>query len=330
MVRPVQPAPFTLALERRGQGFPVLCLHGHPGSKQCMRVFTDFLAQDFLTLAPDLRGYGHSQVRSAFTMSDHLADIVACLDRQKIRRCLVLGWSLGGILALEMALRYPQRVSGLILVATAAFPRSNHPPISWQDNFYTGLAGLTNWVMPGWQWNIRTWGRRSLFRYLLGQQTATAYQYLAKAAIPAYLQTSGYAQQALNQAISMGYNQEPELANITVPCLVLAGAKDRHIMPAASQATAQGLPQSRWICYENAAHLFPWEIPDQVQKILKTGSKITLKSGNSYPIRFYLPQLRINLNGHGHHVQIWVITDRQLCWFTALNSHLNALGLLAF
>ncbi|NJK40175.1 MAG: alpha/beta hydrolase [Acaryochloridaceae cyanobacterium SU_2_1] len=265
MTSPHQPTNLTLALERRGQGFPVLCLHGHPGSKQCMGMFTDFLAQDFLTIAPDLRGYGHSQVRSAFAMADHLEDLVESLDQEKISRCLILGWSLGGILALEMALRHPQRVSGLILIATAAFPRSDHPPISWQDNLYTGLAGLINWVVPGWRWNIRTWGQRSLFRYLLGQQTPAAYHYLAKAAVPAYLKTSRYAQQALNQAIQMGYNQENELAKITVPCLVLAGALDRHIIPAASKATAQGLSQSRWICYENTAHLFPWEIPDRVQ-----------------------------------------------------------------
>ena len=242
----------------------MLCLHGHPGSGQCLTVFTDALSRTYRTLSPDLRGYGRSSVQGPFHMSDHLEDLEALLDAQGIHRCLILGWSLGGILALEMALRDPQRVSGLILVATAARPRSNHPPITWQDNLFTGIAGLVNWVYPGWRWNIHTWGRRSLFRYLVNQHTPTVYHYLAQAAVPAYWQTSKYATRALVQALSAGYNRLSDLAAVTCPCLVLAGECDRHITPASSLETAQHLKASRWICYGNTAHLFPWEIPQQV------------------------------------------------------------------
>ena len=98
---------------------------------------------------------------------------------------------------MELALRLPQRVTGLILVATAARPRGNHPPISWQDNIYTGIAGLLNYIKPSWQWNIETFGKRSLFRYLIQQHTPTAYNYIAREAVPAYLQTSPAATSAL-------------------------------------------------------------------------------------------------------------------------------------
>ncbi|WP_026733911.1 alpha/beta fold hydrolase [Fischerella sp. PCC 9605] len=248
----------------QGQGFPILCLHGHPGSGSSLSVFTNHLSKRFQTIAPDLRGYGKSRFDGNFDMSDHLTDLEVLLDRFQIQKCLVLGWSLGGILAMELALRLPERVTGIILVATAARPRGNHPPVNWQDNLYTGIASVVNWIKPGWQWNIETFGKRSLFRYLIQQHTTTSYSYIAKDAVSAYLQTSAAATRALYTAIKAGYNRLTDLKQIQCPTLVLAGAQDRHITADASLETARHLSDCQWQCYANTAHLFPWEIPDRV------------------------------------------------------------------
>lgn len=248
----------------QGQGFPILCLHGHPGTGRNLSVFTNHLSQRFQTIAPDLRGYGKSSCHDDFAMPDHLDDLEALLERLQIEKFMLLGWSLGGILALELALRLPQRVTGLILVATSARPWGNHPPISWQDNVYTGIAAILNYIKPSWSWNIETFGKRSLFRYLIQQHTPTAYSYIAKEAIPAYLQTSPYATRALSDAIKSGYNRLRDIEEIKCPSLILAGAEDRHITAASSLETAKHLQNSRWQCYPHTAHLFPWEIPDKL------------------------------------------------------------------
>jgi proline iminopeptidase len=239
-------SPIALNVITQGQGFPILCLHGHPGTGNSLSVFSRHLSRRFQVLAPDLRGYGNSRVDTEFEMLDHLADLNALLDQRQIDRCLILGWSLGGILAMEMALRSPARVSGLILVATSARPWGNHPPVNWQDNLYTGLAAVINRINPGWDWNIEQFGKRSLFRYLVQQHTPDTYQYLAEEAMPAYLQTSRFATRALFKAIQEGYNRLPDLATIECPCLVLAGECDRHITAASSQETANQLPAAEW------------------------------------------------------------------------------------
>ena len=256
----------SLNVDIQGQGFPILCLHGHPGSSQTMSVFTNHLKQKYQTIAPDLRGYGASRASGNFSMEDHLVDLEILLDLLEIDRCLLLGWSLGGILALELALKFPQRFSGAILIATAAYPRSSHPKVTWKDLCYTGIAGIVNYLKPGWQWNIDTFGRKSLFRYLLYQQTPSAYTYLAREGTPAYLRTSKAAEKALTKAIARGYNRLEDIPELEIPSLVLAGAEDRHITAIASRETAQKLKHCQWKCYPQTAHLFPWEIPGQVLK----------------------------------------------------------------
>lgn len=255
---------FPLKTQIQGSGFPVLCLHGHPGSGQSMGVFTRPLSQRFTTIAPDLRGYGSSKTRQPFEMADHLVDLEALLDRLAIERCLVLGWSLGGILAMELALRYPKRITGLILIATAARPVGNHPTVDWSTYALTGVAGLVNWALPGTQWNIDWFGRRSLFRYLVRTHTPSTYRYLAQDAVTAYLATSTQANAALNTALRQRYNRLGQLHRLTCPSLMLAGAEDVHITAASSLETAAHLPNCQSHCYPHVAHLFPWEIPQQV------------------------------------------------------------------
>ncbi len=247
-------------------------LHGHPGNHHCLSVFAECLQDHLWIIAPDLRGYGQSPATAPFAMYDHLQDLEALLAHLQIDQYLALGWSLGGILALELALRSPAQVLGLILVATAARPVGNHPPVTIWDEINTGIASILNAIWPGWEWNIQTFGQRSLYRYLIRNHTPLAYRYLAAEALPAYLQTSPYARDALRSALRQKYNRLDQLDSLAardLPVLVMAGAEDRHITSAASQETADRFPQAKLMVYPETAHLFPWEIPTQVQQDVK-------------------------------------------------------------
>lgn len=258
-----------LALQQQGQGYPILCLHGHPGSANCMKVFTDVLSQQLWTISPDLRGYGESKAQSPFTMESHLLDLKALLDRLKIERCLVLGWSLGGILAMELALQLPERIAGLILVATSAHPVGNVPRPTAAELLNTlAVAGL-HWMRPSSQWSINTFGRQSLLRHLVSQHNEETYRFLMSTGFEAVLGTSRYAHQALSKALSNRYDRRADLEAIEQPCLVLSGANDRHILKGSTDETAQRLKNSRYICYPDVAHLFPWEIPQIVSQDIR-------------------------------------------------------------
>lgn len=260
---------FSLYTEDHGEGFPILCLHGHPGSAKSMGIFREQLSDRFRIIAPDLRGYGKSQTPDRFEMNQHLEDLIHLLDDRGLDRVLVLGWSLGGMVAMELALRYPDRVSGLILIATAARPWGTHPTISRLDQIWTGMAGMINLLRPGWVWNIDQIASRSLFRYLIHQHRPAVYHFLAREAVYAVLKTSRQADQALDRAIQSGYNRVPELGRLSIPVLMLIGTFDRHIAPAASLETAKAIPKCEWTTFE-AAHLIPWECRDALVNRIET------------------------------------------------------------
>lgn len=273
------------------QNLKVLCLHGHPGNSEAMQMFVrHFQSQGIQVIAPDLRGYGNFKANVPFTMLDHIQDLENILSTSSAssnssenNAYLLLGWSLGGILAIELALRYAAlsedtytspstglpRIVGLILIATAAKPRSNLPKIHWWEYTNLAIAILLHWLLskifsPAPTWHIQKFGKHSLLKYLIQQHTLFAYDCITNIGSKAVLQTSRYAHAALSKALQQGYDRTSDLHKITVPCLAIAADKDRHITPASTIETANLLPNCQLICYPHTAHLLPWEISNQL------------------------------------------------------------------
>jgi len=114
-----------LAYDRRGQGTPLVLLHGYPLDHHLWDEVAPLLEGTFDLILPDLRGFGESStVDSFYAMEDFASDIAGLLDQLGIQKTAIAGHSMGGYVALAFARLFPERVRGLGLVAsqTAADP----------------------------------------------------------------------------------------------------------------------------------------------------------------------------------------------------------------
>jgi 2-succinyl-6-hydroxy-2,4-cyclohexadiene-1-carboxylate synthase len=107
-----------LNVEQHGDGPPLLLLHGFTGSAATWAPFLDALADRFRTVAVDLHGHGRSDCPAdpaRYRLEGAVDDLLALLDRLDIERFALLGYSLGGRLALHLALAAPDRAHTLVL-----------------------------------------------------------------------------------------------------------------------------------------------------------------------------------------------------------------------
>jgi len=106
-----------LYYETYGSGQPVLVLHGGTGSLEDMRYQIAALAAERFVVAPDSRGHGRSSDTDAPLSYGLMADdMLKLLDRLKIDRVDIVGWSDGGIIGLDLAIHHPERIRRLVAI----------------------------------------------------------------------------------------------------------------------------------------------------------------------------------------------------------------------
>lgn len=106
----------------KGEGEAILLLHGLGSTKADWDFQIDTLSKYFRVIAPDLRGHGNSskpEKREEYGVSLCAEDNVLLLKELKEDQCAVLGFSMGGAVAFEMAVNHPELISKLIIVNTA-------------------------------------------------------------------------------------------------------------------------------------------------------------------------------------------------------------------
>lgn len=112
----------TLAYSDRGNGLPLVLIHGFPLCRKMWRPQAETLAKGGCrVITPDLRGFGESGLDSGMVSMDiYSDDIIALMDLLGIDKAVVGGMSMGGYVLLNLLERYPDRVAAPIFIATKA------------------------------------------------------------------------------------------------------------------------------------------------------------------------------------------------------------------
>jgi pimeloyl-ACP methyl ester carboxylesterase len=112
-----------LAYDDVGGGPCVVLLHGHPFDRSLWQPQLAALAGEFRVTAPDLRGFGESPVTPHLvSLREYAEDVVELLVRLGISEAAIVGLSMGGLVAMELATAHPERCWALGLVTTTAEP----------------------------------------------------------------------------------------------------------------------------------------------------------------------------------------------------------------
>jgi pimeloyl-ACP methyl ester carboxylesterase len=113
----------VLAHDDVGEGQALVLIHGHPFDRRMWAPQLRSLSAGFRVVAADLPGYGGSRPRGSKVtigqLADGVADLITFLD---IQHAVVVGLSMGGLVAMELGLRAPDQIDGVVLVATTAAP----------------------------------------------------------------------------------------------------------------------------------------------------------------------------------------------------------------
>jgi malonyl-CoA O-methyltransferase len=229
----------------------IVLLHGWGSASQAWQPLIPALQNIANVIALDLPGFGASQVIPEFSL-DAVVNLIAA---QLPARCVLVGWSLGGMLAVQLAVRYPQQVSRLVtLAANAKFVASRDyetaMPLAVNRQFTKSFA-------------VDPQATLKLFSGLLAQGDANERALLKQVralAEPDKINPNWL--QAL-ELLSQLDNREA-FAQLAQPGLHLLAEQDVLVPVAAAQALAQLNPQQSVQVIAGAAHALHWSQPELV------------------------------------------------------------------
>ena len=242
---------------------PLLLLHGFTQTGRGWDEVTRHLAGErYRPLAPDLRGHGAAASRRPIDVQSCVADVA----RLAGGRFALAGYSMGGRLALHVALAHPARVSRLVLVsATAGIEDPAERARRREDD-----EALAAWMVPRLMSEVADrWGAQPLFE---GQTPE-----VAAAARADRLNNEPEHLAAALRGIGTGSMQPlwDRLGELAMEVAVLAGERDEKFV-ALGRRLADGLPRGELTIVPGAGHALPLEAPAAVAAAIEgAGSQRT-------------------------------------------------------
>jgi len=211
----------------------------------------------------DNRGVGQSdKPRGLFTMTEMAEDVRAVLDAAGVERATVVGLSLGGMIAQHVALRYPSRVDGLVLLATTAGPPHFRPPRA------RALATLLTLPLGG---RLRPRGAvaPSLARLVLSQHDAARAAELLSAWPEALRNDPTSVRVYVAQLCAVvRHSTGARLGTIACPTVVMTGDDDPLIPGENSTRLAKLVPGAYLEVVQRCGHIIPASDPDSIGRAL--------------------------------------------------------------
>lgn len=237
---------------------PVLLLHGFPLTGQMWAQQEAVLRENYRVITPDLRGYGESTLGDwpdeSPTLARYADDVGFTLEMAGIKQALpVVGFSMGGYIALELLRRHPQLVSALALIDSRVVADDD-----------AGRAGRLKMADKAAEWgSARIAG---MMRPKLLASDAP------EAAVKATLTQIEYADPAAIAASQRAMAARPDstglIRALSVPLLAVAGEHDEISTPAEMRGFAELAPRGEFHQIDGAGHMAPVEAPGAVNAVL--------------------------------------------------------------
>lgn len=272
---PMRIRDVSLFVEVMGRGDPLLVMHGGPGADHWTMAPFRRLADAFTVILYDHRCNGRSDGAPVESMTwDNLtADADALREHLGFERWAVLGHSFGGHVALEYALRYPDRLSHLVLLDTGAdshWARENAPLVAAQRGHSPETVALIRRWFTG-DFEPREMG--SIFRRIGDVYSSQpGVLQLIRAALAGAWRTrlQGEPLVFAGRVLCAGWSVAARLSEISVPALVMAGEDDFVFPPECQLELASALPYGRLRLIERAGHNPHWERTAEVMDAVRS------------------------------------------------------------
>jgi pimeloyl-ACP methyl ester carboxylesterase len=256
----VRVADISIHYETYGQGEPLVLIMGLGGGSSMWWRQVAFFSPDYQVIVYDSRGVGRTDKPDIpYSMDMLVGDAAGLLERLGIASAHIYGVSMGGMVAQELALRYPKLVSSLVLGATTC--GGGHAAMPSQETLQQLFGIMT--LSPDEAVKVST--SVTFSPTFIERHPEKINEWLIKGA-ESPPSPMGFKRQAEAAA---GFDTYDRLQQIRVPTLILAGTADQLIPSDNSRILASIIPNAKLVLFEGAGHGYLWEAEEAANQTVR-------------------------------------------------------------